>query len=310
MKLRPAAASLASSPRHLYSLADLGREGILGILDRAAELRDRPIDRARFGGKILGLLFFQSSTRTRFGFHAAMARLGGTAIELDHLKYQQGMTHPESLSDTVRCIAAYCDAIVLRHPDGAAVEEAMRVSTVPIVNGGSGSEHHPTQALIDLYAIRRQLGRLDRLSIGIAGDLATSRSARSLIQALDAFPPTHLRLMIPAGGIPPGFLPAGFPIAPAVTYSLDLAGLDVIYMAGFPEGTDGSHAERERAALRLTAQRAQRLDPSAIILDPLPRIDEIEPRVDELPQARYFEQSAGGLEVRAAVLQDVLTSSG
>ena len=134
MKLRPTAA-LATSPRHLYSLADLGREGILGVLNRAAELRDRPVDRARFGGKILGLLFFQPSTRTRFGFHAAMVRLGGAAIELDDLKYQQGMTHPESLSDTVRCIAAYCDAIVLRHPEGAAVEEAMRVSTVPIVNG-------------------------------------------------------------------------------------------------------------------------------------------------------------------------------
>jgi aspartate carbamoyltransferase catalytic subunit len=304
------AAGLAAVPRHLFSLADLGRDGILAILDRAADLRARPADRTRFSGKILGLLFFQPSTRTRFGFHAAIARAGGAAIELDQLKHQPGMTRPESLPDTVRCIAPYCDTIVLRHSEGAAVEEAMRASTVPVVNGGSGLEHHPTQTLIDLYTIRRQLGRLDRLSVGIAGNLATSRSARSLIQALAAFPPTQLRLMVPTGGLPSGLLPADLPITPAVIHTLDLAGLDVLYMAGFPESSDGTHGERQRASLRLTVERARALEPSAVVLDPLPRIDEIEPLVDALPQARYFEQSANGLEVRAAVLDWFLTASG
>lgn len=295
---------------HLFSLADLGRDGILAVLERAADLRARPADRTRFSGKILGLLFFQPSTRTRFGFHAAMARAGGAAIELDQLKHQPGMTRPESLSDTVRCIAPYCDAIVLRHPEGAAVEEAIRISTVSVINGGSGLEQHPTQTLIDLYTIRRQLGRLDCLSVGMAGNLAASRSARSLIQALAAFPPTQLRLMVPSGCSPSGLLPADFPIAPVVTHTLDLAGLEVIYMAGFPEGSEGAHVEKQRAPLRLTVERARALEPSAVVLDPLPRIDEVEPLVDALPQARYFEQSANGLEVRAAVLDRFLADGG
>ena len=148
-------------PRHLFSIDDLGREGILAILDRAEKLHAEPPDPRRFAGRILGLLFLQPSTRTRFGFHAAMARLGGTAIELQETKLQPGMTRAESLADTVRCVSAYCDVIVLRHSSTATVEQAMAVSAVPVINGGSGTEHHPTQTLIDLFTIRRRLGRLD-----------------------------------------------------------------------------------------------------------------------------------------------------
>jgi aspartate carbamoyltransferase catalytic subunit len=305
---RGAASQLGA--RHLFSIDQLGREGILAILDRAAELRADPPDPRRFAGRILGLLFFQPSTRTRFGFHAAMARLGGTAIELQETKHQPGMTRPESLTDTIRCVSAYCDAIVLRHPSTAAVEQAMAISASPVINGGSGAEHHPTQALIDLYAIRCRLGHLDRLRVGIAGDVANSRASRSFIQALAWFSPAQLRLMVPAGGFPSGLLPSDLRISPVVTATLDAGGLDLVYMAGFPARSDGASTEPARVALRLTAERAQALEPSAIVLDPLPRIDEIECAVDTLPQACYFEQSAGGLEVRAAVLDTLLSIAG
>lgn len=292
--------------RHLLSICDLGRDGILSILDRAEELRTRPADPHRFAGRVLGLLFFQPSTRTRFGFHSAMARLGGTAIELHETKHQAGMTHPESLADTVRCISAYCDAIVLRHPSEGALEEAMAVSVVPVINGGSGVGHHPTQTLIDLFTIRDHRGHLNGLRIGLAGDLRNSRAARSLAAALIFFPPKALRLMAPTGRELPEGLVCALPAGSVETRgTLDPSGLDVLYMAGFREqhGCD-SVPEDLRQCFRLTGARARSLAASALVLNPLPRIDEIDAEVDALPQAAYFEQSALGLEVRMAVLSD------
>jgi aspartate carbamoyltransferase catalytic subunit len=304
--LREPCAQIA--PRHLLSIGDLGRDGILAILDRAEELRTRPTDPHRFAGKVLGLLFFQPSTRTRFGFHAAMARLGGTAIELNETKHQPGMTRAESLSDTVRCVSAYCDAMVLRHFSVAAFEESLSGSAVPVINGGSGVEHHPTQTLIDLFAIRRHFGRIEGLRVGIVGDLESSRAMRSLLRALAYFPPRELRLMLPAGEAP-GLLPEELTVKPAISHMLLAGDLDVLYMGGLPEGGDGIYPEEDRAPFRLTAERAASLEASALVLDPLPRIDEIDPAVDTIPQARYFEQSADGVYVRGAILDTFLCAS-
>ena len=112
-------------PRHLFSIDDLGRDGILSILDRARELRAEPHKNKPLAGMILGLLIFQASTRTRFGFSAAMARLGGLTIELNEAKFQPGMTLAESLPDTIRCISAYCDIIVIRHQSSEQILEAV-----------------------------------------------------------------------------------------------------------------------------------------------------------------------------------------
>jgi len=302
------AANTQATPRHLLSIGDLGRDGILSILDRAEELRTKPADRYRFAGKVLGLLFFQPSTRTRFGFHSAMARFGGTAIELHETKHQPGMTHPESLTDTVRCISAYCDAVVLRHCSVAAFEESLSGSAVPVINGGSGVEHHPTQTLIDLYAIRRHFGRIEGLRVGIVGDLESSRASRSLLQALAYFPPSELRLMLPAGEAA-GLLPETLTMRAAISHTLLAGDLDLLYMGGLPEGGDGIYQEADRTSFYLTAERAAFLETTALVLDPLPRIDEIDPAVDVIPQARYFEQSADGAYVRGAILDAFMSES-
>ncbi|HVT60400.1 MAG TPA: aspartate carbamoyltransferase [Thermoanaerobaculia bacterium] len=294
---------------HLFSVDDLGRGGVLALLDRAARLAATPARRGRCAaGRLLGLLFFQPSTRTRFGFHAAMARLRGTAIELGASKHQPGMSEPESLTDTVRCVSAYCDALVLRHPSTEEVQAALAASSVPVVNGGSGVEHHPTQTVIDLFAIRNRLGRLDGLKIGVVGALLGSRAARSLVRALVYFPPSELRLMAPPGHQLPDHLLAAFiPRAVHTGDQLALDGLEVVYMAGLPASEGGSCLQAEvRARFRLTAEAASALQPRAVILDPLPRIDEIHPQVDALPQAGYFEQSRLGLFVRMAVLESAL----
>jgi aspartate carbamoyltransferase catalytic subunit len=118
-------------------------------------------------GKVLGLFFFQPSVRTRFGFHAAMARLGETAIELTETKYQApGMSRPESLADMMCSVSSYCDALVFRYGSPDTFQEGLDASDVPVINGGCGREHHPTQALLDLFAIRRRFGRLNRRILG------------------------------------------------------------------------------------------------------------------------------------------------
>src|SRR5258708_7075538 len=141
--------------RHILSVNELGRSGILEVLGRAEELRIQQPHKTSLLGKVIGLLMLQPSTRTGAGFHAAMARLGGTAVEVTKTKMQPGMAGAESLADTVRSISAYFDCIVLRHSSLGEFFAAVAVSGAPVINGGSGREHHPTQALIDLFAIQR-----------------------------------------------------------------------------------------------------------------------------------------------------------
>jgi len=239
-----------------------------------------------------------------------MARLGGTAIEVTETKVQPGMSWPESLVDTIRSTSGWCDALVLRHPSPEEFQTAVEASEVPVINGGSGCEHHPTQALLDLFAIRRRFGRLEDLRIGIAGNLGGSRAARSLVEALAHFPPRELRLMFPPGRELPGSVLAGFDGTRLdVRQDLAVEELDILYMAGLPEGAgDARLDEAIRRRFRLTRARAEALDPGALVLDPLPRIDEIEPEVDALPAAGYFAQSREALFVRCAVLERVLAA--
>jgi aspartate carbamoyltransferase catalytic subunit len=294
-------ASEGNPRRGLYSIEELDREQILALLDRAEVLRtQRPFPDA-LKGKIVGLLFFQPSTRTRFGFHAATVRLGGAAIELNATKYQADMEQPESIEDTIRVISAYCDILVIRHGEAAAVKTAFEVSSVPVINAGAGQESHPTQALIDLFAIRRKFGHLDGLRIGIAGDLAGSRAAKSLVSALRHFPPRELRLMAPLGReMPERHLAGQAGAGIDLSHELDVRGLDVLYMAGCPGG--GGRASVRKSALALRRPQVRGFGPQTVVLCPLPRVDEVAVEMDIFPQAAYFDQSADGMYIRMAIL--------
>jgi len=282
---------------HLCSIADLNREEILDILDRSRAFRKADC--------VLGLFFFQSSTRTRLGFHAAAARLGAAVITLGEMRYEDGMTQAEAPYDAFRSVASYCDLIVLRHQEEDEFRRMVAVSPAPVINGGCGTRHHPTQALTDLFHIRSRLGRLEFLRVGIAGDLSNSRAARSLLESMMHFKVSEVRLMCPPERqvVLPNLDAYPAEQVRQLDY-LDLTGLDVLYMAGYPEGSGPERSLREeRWRFRLTRERAQELPEAALILDPLPRIDEIEPEIDSLPQATYFNQSQDGLFVRMAVLE-------
>ncbi len=294
--------------RHLLRVGDLDRLDIEALLDRAESLRRDPKSTRSRVGAVLGLALFQPSTRTLTGFQAAMARLGGASVVLSNLRMRPEMSEPESLEDTIRVLSAYCDALVFRHESPDALELAVAVTSCPVVNAGNGDDEHPTQALIDLFAIRRWHRRLDGLRIGIVGDMRGSRSTHSLIGALVHFAPAEIRLMFPhERGLPPAWRVPSLPFTDREG-RLDFDDLDVLYMAGLPPGTGEDVVPGEtRAKLRLSAaDAAARLPSRAVILSPLPRIDEIDRAVDERPNARYFEQSGEAQYVRMAVLERVL----
>lgn len=294
--------------RHLISIDDLSTSEIIGLLDRAEWHRVHATRTTLFQGRTAGLLFLQPSTRTRVGFHVAMSRLGGQAVEITKTKYQVGMDRAESLSDTICSISSYFDIIVARNSSSEELERVVTLSSVPIINGGSGNNHHPTQSLIDLFAIRRRTGKLEGLRIGLAGDLSRSRAANSLLRVLQRFPPEEIRIMSPPDGNPSRGLIKAF-ASDIINYCdrIKTDGLDVLYMAGFPLGGRMlSLSSASRANFRLTQQRAEQLPDHGVVLCPLPRIDEIDVNVDVSTKAGYFIQSSEGLYMRMALLEKYL----
>jgi aspartate carbamoyltransferase catalytic subunit len=295
--------------RHLGSIDDLMTDEVIAILDRAEELRTGAPPRSHVG-QVLTLAFFQSSTRTRIGFASAGIRLGFGAVDLWADRYEASMSSPESLSDTIRVVSAYSDVMVLRHSLADAWATAIAVARCPVINGGNGFGEHPTQALVDLFAIRRAMGRLEGLAVGIVGDVRGSRSAHSLLKGLARFGPQEIRLMGPesmvdstaadawAAGLPRGQV--------TVRHDLHLRDLEIVYVAGLPEGPGARRLDAAaRARFALTRELLCDLPETVAVLCPLPRIDEIATEVDEDRRARYFDQSDDALWVRMAVLEQM-----
>src|SRR3989440_10216977 len=156
------------------------------------------VEVAPLSGRLLATVFYEPSTRTRFSFEAAMHRLGGQVLSAENATHASSAAKGESLEDAIRVIGGYADGIVLRHPEVGAAERAARVAPVPVINAGDGPGNHPTQALLDLYTIEKELGRLDHLRIGLAGDLRYGRTARSLALLLSRFPGNELVMISPS----------------------------------------------------------------------------------------------------------------
>lgn len=258
-------------------------------------------------GKVLATLFFEPSTRTRLSFESAMARLGGACLGFADAGVSS-TTKGESLSDTIRMAECYADVIVIRHPREGAARVAADSASIPIINGGDGSNQHPTQTLLDLYTIRRRCKRLDGLRIGFLGDLKYGRAAHSLIEAvgmlgnqLVLIAPDALRL--PAQRVEEL---REHKVSFVETGDLDAAlpGLDVLYVTRIQQERFGDPLEfqRVRDAYQVDAATLDRGKPGMIVMHPLPRVNEIHPSMDASPQAAYFEQARNGVTVRKAVL--------
>ena len=293
--------------RHLTSANALDRPLIEQLLERAAAFERDASDRAPLRGRLLATLFFEPNTRTRFSFEAAMYRRGGQVLSAENAAGASSAAKGESLEDTIHVVTGYADAIVLRHPEVGAVERVARIAKVPVLSAGDGAGQHPTQGLLDLYTIKKELGRLDHLRVGLAGDLRYGRTARSLALLLSRFPGNELVMISPAE------LRMGTDVIDQLKkqrvvetddFDAAMAGLDVLYQTRIQAERFASadQYERYRGVYVVNLDVMRRLPEGAILMHPLPRVGEIDPMVDADPRAAYFRQARNGLWIRMAVL--------
>lgn len=295
----------------IISMRDFGRGELDYILDKADEMRPLVEEGSEMlRGRILATLFFEPSTRTRLSFESAMIRLGGGVIGFAEPSVSS-VAKGETLSDTIRTVENYADAIVIRHPDGDAAKVAAEAASAPVINAGSGSVEHPTQALLDLHTIRAAKERIDSLSIAFLGDLLYGRTVHSLVYALSNYD-VKLHLISPEQlRIRRDILRN---IEGKVKYveTSDLHAvlpeLDVLYVTRVQKErfADPAAYEKVKDAYRIDRTFLKDGKEDLVVMHPLPRVKEIATDVDQTSHAWYFRQVRHGIYVRMALLALVL----
>jgi len=258
-------------------------------------------------GRILSTLFFEPSTRTRLSFEAAMLRLGGGVLSVAEAK-SSSAAKGESLEDTIRTVEGYADVIVLRHPEVGAAARAAAATEKPVLNAGDGAGEHPTQALLDLFTIRKERTRIEGLTVALEGDLRHGRTVHSLARLLALYD-VRLILVSPEElRMPPDVLERIAASGVEVVESTDLRSAipqaDVLYMTRIQRERFATPSEYERLkdSYVLTREMLAAGDSSLLVLHPLPRVNEIAADVDDFQGAAYFRQAANGVPVRMALL--------
>jgi aspartate carbamoyltransferase catalytic subunit len=267
-------------------------------------------------GRIMASLFYEPSTRTRLSFEAAMLRLGGGVLGTESAGHFSSVAKGETLEDTVRIVAGYCDVLVLRHFDVGASRRAAEVSSVPVINAGDGPGQHPTQALLDLYTIRKERGAVDGVHIAMVGDLANGRTVRSLCYLLSKFEDVRITFVAPpivgmGADIKAHLDEKGTDYAESTDLDGVLPEVDVLYQTRIQkERFEGRMDEYRRVSGVYIMDRAAlaKMKPDAVLMHPLPRVGEIREEVDTDPRAAYFRQARNGLYIRMALLRMLLTA--
>lgn len=300
--------------RHLIDIRDLSVSEIdemLTLADNIISDRDAYADVCR--RKKLATLFFEPSTRTRLSFEAAMYELGGSVLTVSEAQ-SSSAAKGESVADTVRTVGCYADIIAMRHPkEGAPLLASMR-SPVPIINAGDGGHNHPTQTLTDLLTIRREKGRLNDLTIGLCGDLKFGRTVHSLISAMSEREGIRFVLISPEELDLPGYVKFSVLERKGIQYvetdSLDkyIDQLDILYMTRVQRERFFNEEDylRLKDSFILTHEKTRYLKKDAVIMHPLPRVNEISVKVDDDPRACYFRQVENGKFVRMALIMTLL----
>ena len=283
-------------------MRDLAPEDIEFVLDGAEKMMPYAKTGLRvLQSRILALLFFEPSTRTQLSFDTAMKRLGGSTLSLT--SQESSVLKGETLADTIKVVGEYADAIVLRHPREGAARMASEISKIPIINGGDGAGHHPTQTLLDLYTIKKE-SHLDNPDIALLGDLKYGRTAHSLAYALNLFN-ANITLVAPEGlQMPKHIVRTLNSVKLAEDFSEIIRDIDVLYVTRIQKERfpDPNEYRRVARSYRLTLPVLEGVRDNLIIMHPLPRIDEIAPEVDTTKHAKYFQQAFYGIPVRMALL--------
>ena len=266
--------------------------------------------------KILSCVFYEPSTRTRFSFESAMLKLGGQVISTENATHFSSAAKGETLEDSIRIISGYSDAIVLRHPETHAAERAAKVSSVPIVNAGDGTGEHPTQALLDFYTIQKEIGRVDNFKIALVGDLFNGRTIHSLIYLLSSAHNVEVFLVSPKElKLPEKY--KSFLKTRKIKFfeSSNLESIppkvDVLYMTRVQKERFSSQQlyEQVKDIFILNKKLLNKLKKRAVVMHPLPRVNEISQEVDSDNRAAYFRQAQNGLYIRMALLSRLFIKS-
>ena len=302
--------------KNIISVRDLDKQKLELIFDATNKIinmsQDKRGEIAR--GKTLGYLFFEPSSRTRLSFESAMALLGGVSVGIADAT-SSSIHKGETLGDTVKVVSSYCDVLVLRHSLDGSSRFAAEISSKPVINAGSGTEEHPTQTIQDLFTIKKEKKKIDGLKIGIAGDLKYGRTVYSLLYGLRNYDvdvhlisPESLRIRSDST----------YDIKKELSYtessSIDeyIDDLDVLYVTRIQKERfpDEEEYAKVKGSYVIGSDMVKKMKDDAIILHPLPRIDEISTDVDNTKQAKYFEQAEYGKYTRAALLGLILNKNG
>jgi aspartate carbamoyltransferase catalytic subunit len=296
----------------LISIRDIDKSSIERILDRATEIAGKGAS-ASMKNKVLATLFFEPSTRTKLSFQSAALHSGMSYI--DFLPESSSLKKGETFEDTIKTVAGYADAMVIRHPKEGSARLAADATDKPVINGGDGANQHPTQTLIDLFSIKKGKGRIKGLNVTLLGDLKHARTMRSLAYALGMFG-ANVTLAAPKGlEMDAGYvkeLEGKFGFKVALKSEPKFSDADVLYVCRIQQERFADPYEAKMVTERFMVKKADLKDAKEdlVILHPLPKINEIEPTIDSMKQARYFEQAHNGIPVRQAVLEYALGIKG
>jgi aspartate carbamoyltransferase catalytic subunit len=298
--------------KNIISIKDFSKRDIEYILKLAEEME--PIARSQekssvLSGYILGMLFYEASTRTRLSFETAMKRLGGSTVGFAEAE-TSSVVKGENLTDTVRIVGEYTDAIVIRHNMEGTARYVSELVDVPVINAGDGAGQHPTQTLLDLYTMKRLLGDIEDLHVALIGDLKYGRTVHSLSYALAMF------------GARMSFVsPSELKMPREVLHDLSAAGVnvqetenirdvlnyaDVLYVTRIQKERFPDPQEYLKIKGAYTIDSHLLKDSKAIVMHPLPRVDEISHDVDNTPYGKYFQQAFYGVPVRMALLKSII----
>lgn len=297
----------------LLDCKEFTKESLMELFELAGKIKAHPEDYTEeLKNKVIAVMFFEPSTRTRMSFEAAIQRLGGKMIVTENGKDNSSAKKGETLEDTIRVLDKYADAIVMRHSSDTAAIDADKVSRVPIINAGSGKSEHPTQALLDVFTIMNKRGSVDGTKLAILGDLKYGRTTHSLLQLISLFDNIEVyglskkEFMLPQEYI--DFLASkGIKYTICNSFEELPRDIDALYHTRIQsERFEGDFGKEE---FIIDKKVLDTFTDKAMVLHPLPRMNEIATDVDDDPRAMYFEQVENGMYVRMAVLKSILVDN-
>ena len=302
--------------KNIISIKDFEREDIEYILDEAAKLEDiaqsKEVSR-ELKGKLLGLMLFEPSTRTRISFETAMKRLSGDCIGFEN-SGSSSVSKGESIADTAKMFEGYSDALVIRHELEGVSKFISDIVDVPVINAGDGAGQHPTQTLLDLYTIKKELGEIDNLKIALIGDLKFGRTVHSLSNALGLFKNIKIYLVSPNElRMPQEILhdlnKTNVDYIETENIGNIIDDVDVLYVTRIQKERFGDIADYNKIKGAYIINKKMLEGKNIIVMHPLPRIDEISTDVDNTKYNKYFTQAANAVPVRMAILKTLIKNN-